>query len=362
MSNEPLKPIPTPPSQIWREFCVRVVPIMVFVIALFGVTVVWRDYVAAPAFSGEAEPIRAQVTSPQPGTLAHLSVTRFQLVTNGEPLAILLPNDARLPLSVIQSEIALLRTRMEPEASLGNNATSYERLRLEWLIQKVELARNKVELARAESDLKRNTKLYQEKLISEDLYDLSQKTHEALVAEVGERTTLVTDIEQALTALNDQGSSNLASPADNPLLTAIELQEAALRKIEEQTQPITLVAPMDGMVSSVLRQAGENVIGGEPIIMISSTTADRVVGYLRQPFPFEPQPGQPVEIHTRSTQRIVAQAEVTRVGAQFEAITNSLASIRPGSLVDMGLPVEISLPPELKVRPGEIVDLVLRQK
>lgn len=361
MSTEPLKPIPTPPSQIWKEFCVRVVPIMVFVIALFGVTVVWRDYVAAPAFIGEAEPVRAQVTSPQPGMLAHLNVTRFQLVTNGEPLAVLVPSDGRLPLSMIQAEIDLLRTKMAPEADRNNAATSYERLRLEWLIQKVELAKNKVELARAESDLKRNTQLFQEKLISEDLYDLSLKTHEALLAEVGERSALVTDIEKSINEIK-QGGVSPETPATNPVMAAIELQENALRKIEQQTQPITLLAPIDGMVSFVFRQVGENVIGGEPIITISSTTADRVVGYLRQPFPFDPQPGQPVEIHTRSTQRIVAQAQVTRVGAQFEAITNSLAMIRSGSLVDMGLPVEIALPPEIKVRPGEVVDLVLRQK
>jgi hypothetical protein len=41
-------------------------------------------------------------------------------------------------------------------------------------------------------------------------------------------------------------------------------------------------------------------------------------------------------------------------------ITNSLAFIKTGSLVDAGLPVIVSIPPGLSIRPGEVLDLNFR--
>ena len=46
----------------------------------------------------------------------------------------------------------------------------------------------------------------------------------------------------------------------------------------------------------------------------------------------------------------------------METITNSLAFIRQGSLVDAGLPVVVEIPKGMKIRPGEAVDLVFRAR
>ena len=91
--------------------------------------------------------------------------------------------------------------------------------------------------------------------------------------------------------------------------------------------------------------------------MIQSQRSERVVGYLRQPYTIQPRVGMPVTVVTRERMPKRFEALVTEVGAQVEIITNALAYVRPGYLVDAGLPVIISIPEEAPIRPGEMVDL-----
>ena len=66
-----------------------------------------------------------------------------------------------------------------------------------------------------------------------------------------------------------------------------------------------------------------------------------------------------VEVRTRTTRRIVSRARVEHVGAQFEVITNGLAIARQDGLADYGLPIAVSIPDGLRLRPGERVDMEL---
>ena len=68
----------------------------------------------------------------------------------------------------------------------------------------------------------------------------------------------------------------------------------------------------------------------------------------------------PVEVLTRSRVRKRFLSEVRQVGAQLEMITNSLAFLRPGLLVDAGLPIVVDVPDHVNIRPGETVDLIFR--
>ena len=66
------------------------------------------------------------------------------------------------------------------------------------------------------------------------------------------------------------------------------------------------------------------------------------------------------EILTRTRKRQRFMSKVSEVGAQIETITKSLAFIKQGSMVDEGLPVVFPVPMDAHIRPGEIVDVVLR--
>jgi multidrug resistance efflux pump len=120
-----------------------------------------------------------------------------------------------------------------------------------------------------------------------------------------------------------------------------------------------LKAPMDGIVTIIFHRSGEAVTAGQPILAIATLNPVRIVGYLRPPITTEPTAGMKVEVRTRGLKREVGQAKVVEVGTQLEAVPGSLLGPVKLASVELGLPVDISLPPNLKIRPGEVVDLTL---
>ena len=110
-----------------------------------------------------------------------------------------------------------------------------------------------------------------------------------------------------------------------------------------------------------MRQAGESAVEGEQLMTINALVSERVVAYLRQPYPIDPQVGLEVVMVTRERKPRRVLGAITQVGAQMEIITNSLAFIRQGSLVDAGLPIAVSVPADISIRPGEILDLTFRK-
>jgi len=81
---------------------------------------------------------------------------------------------------------------------------------------------------------------------------------------------------------------------------------------------------------------------------------------LRQPYPLDPEVGMEAEILTRTRKPQRFMSKISEIGAQIEMITNSLAFIKQGSMVDEGLPVVLAVPMDANIRPGEIVDVILR--
>jgi multidrug resistance efflux pump len=356
---DPLPPIPTPLSQHWREIRIRVMPIIVFVLLVTGITFLWRHGISG-YLSGVAEGVRSTVTSPQIGVLHQLNVQPYQVVKMGDPIAVLLPRDPKVALDLLQSKLAISRLRLQPTVA-EQNVMNFEQIRVDLLRTKSELAVARVNLAHAASEVRRNTPLYKEKLVSEDLYELSVKTHDMYQAEVDTKSKTIREIERRLQELSSYGVPQ--SPSSNDLAQAMIAQLEGMHVAAATNWgPIVLRAPISGMISIVYRQQGENVMEGEPLIAINSDWADRIVGYLRQPYAIEPQVGLGVMVTTREKKMRTFWTEITQVGAQLETITNTLAYIRQGSLLDAGLPVVIDVPKGLRLRPGEVVDLVFKPK
>lgn len=355
MNTDPLPTIPTPPRVIWREFRLRVVPVILFAGLVGAIALLWSHVNTAQTLSGVGEGVRSLVTSPQPGLLQELKVRPYQLVNQGDPIAVIRPVDPRMPLDLLKMELDVARMRFQPSVA-EQNAMNYEQVRSDLLRTKSELAIAKVNLERALNEVQRNTPLYHEKLVSEDIYDLSLKTRDAFQAEVTEKTKAVQSMEQRLHELQALGDPQLAGPDERveKLLSRLDVAQAS---VASNWGPITLVAPVSGMVSVISRQPGEYVLDGEPLVAVHSLWSERVVGYLRQPYPIDPEVGMPVRVTTRNQKRLQFWTSISQVGAQIEVITNALAFVRQGALVDVGLPIVMELPAESHVRPGEVVDL-----
>lgn len=358
MNDKPLPPIPTPASLRWREFRVRVMPVLLFVVAFGGVCLIWQHNLTAPMLVGAVEVRTAQVAVPYAGKILQLNVDNFQIVTQGEPVAVLVPSDPRVAMGVIQSELDILQAKLDPHLTQQRNQTDYEKLRMDWLLQRVELSTARVNYELAHSELIRTQELHNLKLVSDDLYDIAVKTEEALATEVAERSNLVVEAEMGIKSLELLGAPSENEDLMKPMMATLQIEEEKLAQAAAASEPVKLIAPMDGAVS-LIRQSGENLTEGEPLLTVTATQPEKIISYLRQPIPFEPKVGMHVEIRTRALQSQTAVAEIENVGSHFEAITNALAIGKLGTAYDLGLPVEINVPAGLKLRPGELVDLAV---
>jgi len=354
----PLVRIPTPFSTIWREVRIRVIPLFVFAGVGVACYYLWGQMGRGSSVPGVGEGVRSIVASPYVGILQQVYVEPFQWVEQGQPLARIAPTDPQAKLDLLQSELQLTRIRLEPSQS-DQNAVSYERLRFDKdrLVQ--ELAVAKVQLETAESALRRNQTLVKDKYVSQDVYELSLGARNVYQTEVTTKSNALRETETRMAQLRSLGEPQ--SPGTN--LNTIELiarLESRLAAAETNWSPITLVAPISGMVQTIYRHSAEYVVEGEPLMTINSARSDRVVAYLRQPYPLDPEIGMEAEILTRTRKRQRFTSKISEIGAQIETITNSLAFIKQGSMVDEGLPVVFPVPMDAHIRPGEIVDVVLR--
>jgi multidrug resistance efflux pump len=238
--------------------------------------------------------------------------------------------------------------------------------RVDWLSAKARSAYRQLELARLEklrSGVATAGSPNALPVLSQNDLDISRR--DAAIEEVA-----VQELEQLVnqigTTIQQMGTARPDGHESTATSAAIEVESRTLDLIEAQLMPIDLVAPFDGVVSIVHRRTGETVQAGEPILTVSREKPSRVVAFLRQPLQSDARPGTKIEVRSRARSREVGVGEVLSVGAQLEPIHPTLlprntSASGPGgdsrSAAETGLPILVSLPENVSVFPGEIVDL-----
>ena len=340
--SERLPPIPTPSSQLWRQLRLQYLPVVIFVAGLAAAAFLWTQWVAPPTLVGEAEAIRTELRAGQAGMLAELNTDMLQTVKAGQTIGRVFITEAKTldaSLAVIRAEIEVLRTTTD---------MNFERLRLDWMSKRVELVTLQSELHQAEATLARVIALHKINLVTDEQYDMAKNDRDAVDARLKAHSELIRRLEPDLQTLESPGSRSIPATAVEGLRAAIKQKEAQLRLIQSQLSPLPLIAPIDGVVTQLYRRAGENVASGEPILQISATRAERIIGFLRQPLPLEPKPGMEVEVRTRTFIRRIGTARVSQVGELLEPISPTLlAAMRlPVTAIptDVGLRVHVTPP------------------
>jgi multidrug resistance efflux pump len=340
----------------------RLIPALVFIVAVAALIFFWRDYVAAPTMLGQVEPMQASVSCYKPGLLAELDVTRFQKVKAGDAVGRVLVTDPKIlaaSLAVIQADIEMLRVNMKPILTQQGAAMSYDHLRLVYMKERAQLASYQASLQMAEAEYRRMEELHRDKIVSDRVYEQAKSARDKLQNEIAEEAKLVAEAEAAFTTLQATNTPGLSVVGEDPLRVAIAAQESKLRLTEAELGPITLKAPVDGMVDVIYHRSGEAVTAGEPIVAIATFNSVRIIGYLRPPIVDEPKIGTKVQVRTRGPRRQVGAASIVEIGAQLEPVSPALSGGFKLANAELGLPLSISLPPNLKIRPGELVDLTL---
>lgn len=354
--TERLEPIASPPGHFAREFCHRFLPVLVFAGAGVATALLWNQRFSGTQLFGEVEPITASANTLEGGTLLDLQVERFQTVTNGQVIATLLTTDPDLT----QQELAAMRAEVEiAKAKLAidetRNDQDLEGVRMRWLEARVSLATARVTYENARRELERAHQLFAQKILSEAEHDSAQSLHDALQAEVKERTTLVEGLQTIIARLESANRDDRHGSTE-ALAQAVAIHERQLLIGRE----IKIRAPIAGMIKTIAHRAGERVPASTTLATITSPQSTHIIGYVRQPLVIEPHPGMPIEIHTRGPKRQVVTSTILSVGGELELVTSPLRLRGFDNAVERGLAFMVALPSDLEVHPGELVDLIVR--
>ena len=362
MRTDPSALIRIPIRKRWHLARVRWLPGLVLIAGFGAVAFLWRGHVASLTILGQAEPVVSDVSCYKPGMLAELNVTRFQRVKAGDPVGKVLvtePSILASSLAVIQAEIESLRVNLKPVVAQQRNAMDYDQLRLDWMKQRAQWASARVNLDLAEAEYRRMDALFKDKIVSERVYEQAKAARDRLQKEVEELGKLVAEGETNLQSLQVTNKAEISKVSTDPLAAAIAVQESKLRLTEAEMSPRVVKAPIDGIITTIYHRAGEAVNAGQPIVAIATLRPVRIVGYLRVPLAAQPTVGMEVQVRTRGLRREVGKATVTEVGTQLESVPPTLLGPINFANIVQGLPVDISLPANLNILPGELVDITL---
>ncbi len=355
MKLEPLPPIPSPPAHHWRQFRVNLLPALSFLVVL-GLTVwLWTVNMTNPLLFGTAESNLADIACSQPGRIARLMVTPYQDVKMGDVIAIVDPLNPGVltnTLNRIRAEMEVIRA--DAGADQGDKVR-YAQYQLDWMLERAELAVLKSQLHWAENEFQRISKLAKEKVTDESALETAQRDMEQARLAIEEKTAVVAAASKTLQTLDPEKSSD----DSRSVRAGLAVAEMELRLAEAELQPIVLTAPITGRVSRVNKFAGSSVAQNETIVTISDPKVDRILGYVAQPIRVEPKVGMAVELRTRGAQRVVARSLITHVGPRVEFFTAPLRVRGMGAAQERGLPFVVSVPPEMNLLPGELVDVSL---
>jgi multidrug resistance efflux pump len=359
---ESLTPIPTPASQRWREFRIQALPVITFISVIACIAVLWHRYVFPSNIVAQVEVTSANIITTEPAVIETLHVERFQHVKKGDPIATVSIGNSNLltaELAGIRADLGVMRSRVAVDSLRAEQA--YERERLSYVQEKVVLETDKERLALANVKLKRaalmlnieSAMMTNSSLIATQEYEIALYEMRTLDVKVKETAKYLADMEKTLPKLQYESTNGMAAIEES-----IRAQQAV---VMAGATNITLLSPIDGVVTVISNRPGERVLPGSPIVSISGLQADRIIAYMRQPIGTVPKAGDTLQVRRRTFKRQTATATIRDVGTQLEPITAALMATSTGTL-DLGLPFAINMPPNLNLLPGEVVDVIYDQK
>ncbi len=129
-------------------------------------------------------------------------------------------------------------------------------------------------------------------------------------------------------------------------------------ELRARIQSRDIKSPIDGTVVEINHRPGQSTKPGQPIMVIAANRGDYIVGYIRQNQALRPTPGMVVEIRERLVGATPIRSYVQSVGPQVEPMPTR--HLKNPQISEWGIPLQIAVPSELDIKPGEMVDLVIR--
>lgn len=357
------EPIPIPMHQRLRELRVRALPVIVFLGVAVVVAFLWEERVQSPGLIGEVVADKSMISSPDRGLFVNFHYSEFDDVREGDYLGEIVLNDPTLinaRLDIIRNEIELIEEGLDPVIDDQRNRMNLEGLKIDLMNTRISLAEIKLQEQQSIADYNRAARLFEDALISEQEYELARMELDLNRTKRDETEELIGYLTESLDEIGQFGNYSTRAERD-PVMAAIRVQERRLEALQIELEPKPLYAPMNGVISQVLRRNGEYVDPGSSLLEIESREPTYIVGYVRQPFTIQPEVGMEVEVRTRKPGRDFFTSNIIQLGGHLKLIDTHLQ--RPGAIYESGLPVQIAIGDTdgVELTPGEIVDIVLRR-
>ena len=140
-----------------------------------------------------------------------------------------------------------------------------------------------------------------------------------------------------------------------PLRAAVTVQERRIAELSLDRSMLALRSPMDGVVSELVRRAGETVMTGEPILTVSASQPSEVLIYVSAGQVNQFRVGMPVELEMvgRDHPRMMARSQVLGVGPA--AVQLPMRLWQSPTVPEWGWPIGIAVSHKLQLLPGELV-------
>jgi multidrug resistance efflux pump len=375
--------IPTPWPQRWRRIRYRALPVMMFLTVGLLAVWLWGQHLSLPNATGEVGAVRVEAVSPSDGRLLALAsgpVRLYDKVKQGQVVARLDPGPSEASLATLEEDLARLKEELhateaqvteQQEARLHSELAqkhrleqSIEQLQLDIQDRKTLIRSDEVELERLEEKYDAVEALYNQGVESRlELVNIKSQRDVIQKRLEGNREALA-EAQQQLSQCQERLREYRLTEAAQmekilaPLQAAIETQKKRIDEVRLQIENLLIRAPLDGVVAAIHRWGGQNVLAGDPVLSIASTETQYILSYVREDMGIKPRVGMPVEVSVRNLPRRTARAEVEEVGPQVELVPPH--QLRDPRVPEWGLPVRITVPEVLELKPGELVDVQFR--
>ena len=355
-----------------------------FAVAVLLTGYLWSRQLGLPNAVGEAVAVRVDAVSPLDGTLAAVPgkpLELFDVVQAGQVIVRLDDHAAVATLARMQAGLARLRIDLETAAigMIDRQAALQQGDSREARALAIDIERLRLVIVEheglVETDRALLARLNEKYDAVKPLVDRGVEPRLTLVDIELQRDVVQKRIEGMTNALAEARAQKAAcegrlgkfSPVEvadlqkmlAPVREAIAAEETRLQDVRRQIESMEIRAPISGTVMAVFARPGQTVAAGATILTLASGDSQCIVSYVRENQQIHPAVGMGVAVHVRAIPRDSGWARVERIGPQVEPIPPH--QLRDPRVPEWGLPVRITMPPGLKLRPGELVDVAFNR-
>ena len=369
-------------------------PLLVFGTAT--VLVVWmlsRHAGKAGSAVGIARGRVFQVSATYTGRIRSIPVRLFDRVSRGQVVAVLDDELLAAQIATISGEIDRLRAEYEEERSILHADVANRRA--EWVAEhraflgdvlqvevrmlelRTVLEEDRALLKGLAVEMENASRLVSEKALPAIELERARAAHKALAVKIRVNEDALRQLEAERKAARVRSGGYARHTPVLPsqeidldhLRKAIRVQEGLIRELEAQRAETVLRAPFDGIVievhpragdavmrrpgEGVLRRVGEVVAPGEPILAVAETSPSEIIAYAGEHQMGGLHEGAVVEIRTRARAPQTVRSRAAAVAPTVERLPERLWA--DPRVPTWGRPFLISIPPEMKLSPGELV-------